>query len=76
VVHGAEVVTGMAAIAVPIRRPDSRPIAALSVAAITQRLQGQRRRTIVAQLQDEARRIEGALEPILASAHLDLVTQG
>jgi DNA-binding IclR family transcriptional regulator len=76
VVHGAEVVTGMAAVAVPIRRPDSRPIAALSVAAITQRLQGQRRRTIVAQLQDEARRIEGALEPILASAHLDLVMQG
>ena len=76
VLHGTEVVTGMAAVAVPIRRPDSRPIAALSVAAITARLQGQRRRTIVAQLQDEARRIEGALEPVLASAHLDLVTQG
>ncbi len=38
VLHGTEVVTGMAALAVPIRRPDSRPIAALSVAAITSRL--------------------------------------
>lgn len=75
VLHGTEVVTGMAAVAVPIRRPDSRPIAALSVAAITSRLQGQRRRTIVAELQDEARRIEDALEPVLESAHLDLVTQ-
>jgi DNA-binding IclR family transcriptional regulator len=35
VLHGTEVVTGMAAVAVPIRRPDSRPFAALSVAAIT-----------------------------------------
>ncbi len=75
VLHGTEVVTGMAAVAVPIRRPDSRPIAALSVAAITARLQGQRRRTIVGQLQDEVRRIEEALEPILESAHLDLVMQ-
>lgn len=75
VVHGTEVVTGMAAIAVPIRRPDSRPIAALSVAAITARLQGQRRRTIVAELQDEVRRIEASLEPALESAHHDLVMQ-
>ncbi len=75
VLHGTEVVTGMAAVAVPIRRPDSRPIAALSVAAITARLQGQRRRTIVGHLQDEVRRIEEALEPILESAHLDLVMQ-
>jgi DNA-binding IclR family transcriptional regulator len=75
VLHGTEVVTGMAALAVPIRRPDSRPIAALSVAAITSRLQGQRRRTIVTQLQEEARRIEGALEPVLESAHADLVME-
>jgi DNA-binding IclR family transcriptional regulator len=75
VLHGAEVVTGMAAVAVPIRRPDSRPIAALSVAAITSRLQGQRRRTVIAQLQNEVRRIEASLEPVLESAHLDLVMQ-
>jgi DNA-binding IclR family transcriptional regulator len=69
--HGREVVTGMAAVAVPIRRPDGAPIASISVAAITSRLQGQRRRTIVAQLQQEARQIEAALEPILQSSHSD-----
>ena len=76
VLHGSEVVTGMAAVAVPIRRPDKRPIASLSVAAITARLDAQRRKAIVAQLQAEARQIETSLEPILKSAHLDLVVRG
>jgi DNA-binding IclR family transcriptional regulator len=75
VLHGAEVVTGMAAIATPIRRPDGRPMAALSVAAITPRLQAQRRRTIVAQLRDEVRQIEASLAPVLDSAHLGLVVE-
>ena len=55
--------------------PSAIPIAALSVAAITSRLQGQRRRTVIAQLQNEVRRIEASLEPVLESAHLDLVMQ-
>lgn len=73
VLHGPEIVTGMAAIAVPIRRPDRQPIASLSVAAITARLQPPRRKAIVAQLQTEAQQIEAALEPLLESGHLDLV---
>ena len=73
VLHGSEVVTGMAAIAVPIRRPDRQPVASLSVAAITARLQAQRRKAIVTQLQAEVRQIEASLESVLKSAHLDLV---
>ena len=64
VLHGAEVVTGMAAIAVPIRRPDKKPVASLSVAAITARLQAQRRKEIVTQLQAEVRQIEASLESV------------
>jgi DNA-binding IclR family transcriptional regulator len=75
VVHGAEIVTGMAAVAVPIRRPGGRPIGALSVAAITSRLQEQRRKAIVAQLQEEVHRIESSLTPLPESAHFDLVVQ-
>jgi DNA-binding IclR family transcriptional regulator len=73
VVHGHEVVTGMAAIAVPIQRPDRHAIASLSVAAITARLQPSRRNAIVAQLQTEAQQIEAALEPLLESGRLDLL---
>ena len=63
----------MAAVAVPIRRPDRQPIASLSVAAITARLQPPRLKAIVAQLQSEAQQIEAALEPLLESGHLDPV---
>jgi DNA-binding IclR family transcriptional regulator len=73
VLHGSEGVTGMAAVAVAIRKPDARPIATLSVAAIAARLQGERRKAVVAQLQDEARQIEASLAPVLKSAHLGLV---
>jgi DNA-binding IclR family transcriptional regulator len=75
VLHGSEIVTGMAAVAVPICRPDRRPIASLSVAAITSRLQAQRRKAIVAHLQSEVRQIETSLEPVLKSAHLDVVVR-
>jgi DNA-binding IclR family transcriptional regulator len=75
VLHGSEIVTGMAAVAVPIRRPDRQPIASLSVAAITARLQPPRQKAIVAQLQNEALQIEAALEPLAESGHLDLVTR-
>jgi len=75
VLHGAEVVTGMAAVAVPVRGPDKRPIAALSVAAIASRLQAARRKAIVAQLQNEARLIASSLDPISDSAHLDHQTK-
>jgi DNA-binding IclR family transcriptional regulator len=76
VLHGSEVVTGMAALAVPIRRADGDPIATLSVAAISQRLQTPRRAAIVAQLRDEARQIEELLQPVLSRGNLGLVTAG
>jgi DNA-binding IclR family transcriptional regulator len=75
VLHGPEVVTGMAALAVPIRRPDGQPIASLSVAAITTRLQPPRRKAIVAQLQAEARQIEAALQPHLESGQVNRVVR-
>jgi DNA-binding IclR family transcriptional regulator len=75
VLHGSEVVTGMAAVAVPIHGPDKRPIAALSVAAIASRLQVPRRKAIVVQLQNEARLIASSFEPVPDGAHLDHLTR-
>jgi DNA-binding IclR family transcriptional regulator len=76
VLHGSEVVTGMAALALPVRRADGYPIASLSVAAISPRLQTQRRSAVVAQLRDEVRQIEQLLQPVLSRGNLGLVTTG
>jgi DNA-binding IclR family transcriptional regulator len=73
VLLGAEVVTGMAAVGVPIRRPQGGPLAALSVAAITPRLEPPRREAVVAQLRSESAQIEGALEPVLARGPAELL---
>jgi DNA-binding IclR family transcriptional regulator len=67
VIHGTEVVTGMAAVAVPIRRSEM-PIAALSVAAIAARLDAGRRMTIVNKLTEEAGAIEAAIAPAILAA--------
>jgi DNA-binding IclR family transcriptional regulator len=56
----------MSAVGVPIRRPNGQPFAALSVAAISSRLQLPRRDSIVASLRQEAEQIEEELKPILS----------
>jgi DNA-binding IclR family transcriptional regulator len=59
-------IPGMSAVGVPIRRPNGQPFAALSVAAISSRLQSPRRDTIVASLRQEVERVEADLLPILS----------
>jgi DNA-binding IclR family transcriptional regulator len=59
-------IPGMSAVGVPIRRPTGQPFAALSVAAISTRLQMPRRDSIVASLKQEAEQIETELKPILS----------
>ena len=59
-------IPGMSAVGVPIRRPNGQPFAALSVAAVSTRLQLPRRDTIVASIKQEAEQIEAELEPILS----------
>ncbi len=54
-------VEGMSAIGVPLCDTRGRPIAALSIAAISSRLAAGKRRDIVAKLQEHARRIEAQL---------------
>jgi len=58
---------GMAAVAVAIRGQRGEPLVALSVAAITARLEGDRRETVVRWLKDEAANLE---------RHLHTVTNG
>lgn len=62
VIHGSEIVTGMAAVAVVIRQ-HLKPAAALSVAAISTRLEPVRRSSIVEQLKEEVRAIEAGISP-------------
>jgi DNA-binding IclR family transcriptional regulator len=56
--HGMEKVPGMAAIAVPLRRPDGWPVAALHVTTITARLEPPRRESVLAILKKEAGLLE------------------
>jgi len=64
-------VEGMSAVGVPLCDGAGRPIAALSIAAISARLATGRRRDIVARLQEHARRIEAQL---IALGGAELVT--
>lgn len=57
----------MAAVGVPVRQPDGEVIAAISVAAIRNRMGGARRATIVRLLKAEAKAIEAALGGARAS---------
>lgn len=63
-------IPGMSAVGVPIRRSDGQPFAALSVAAISSRLQLPRRESIAASLNQEAEQIEAELKPILSQPQL------
>jgi DNA-binding IclR family transcriptional regulator len=61
VLQGRDFIEGMAALAVPVRSLDGRPIAAVSVAALTERLQPPRQATILKCIEREVARIEEAL---------------
>jgi DNA-binding IclR family transcriptional regulator len=65
-VNDERLIRGMSAIGVPLRRPNGQPFAALSVAAISSRLQIPRRDSIAASLKQEAMLLEEELKPILA----------
>jgi DNA-binding IclR family transcriptional regulator len=63
--NDSRVIPGMTAVAVPISTSDGQPIAALSVAAISSRMEPARRMNIVAWIREEARLIETELAPVL-----------
>jgi DNA-binding IclR family transcriptional regulator len=58
-------VTGMAAVAVAIRRPDGMPVAAIHLTTITSRLQEPRRSEIVIMLTEECKTLQNSLQPVL-----------
>jgi DNA-binding IclR family transcriptional regulator len=65
VLPGLESAPGMAGIGVALRRADGRPVAALLITAITSRLDGPRRETVVASMKQEAALLEQQLQPLL-----------
>jgi len=71
------IIPGMYAIGVPVMDLAGRPITAISVAAITSRLEGERRAKIVQWLKDEAKALEKrmvALTANLTQAGIDRLT--
>lgn len=56
------IVAGMRAVGVPVFDQNERPVAALTVGAISERMQSERINNIAATLQREARRIEHRLQ--------------
>lgn len=58
-------VTGMAAVAVALKRPDGMPVAALHVTSITSRLSDARQDEIVNLLNTERRQLEESIQPVL-----------
>jgi DNA-binding IclR family transcriptional regulator len=60
-------ITGMSGVAVPVRRPNGQAVAAISVAALTARLSGERLATVVASLKCQARAVEESAGDVLAS---------
>lgn len=58
-------VTGMAAVAVAIHRPDGMPVAAVHLTTITSRLQEPRRSEVVQILREECRSLQESLQPVL-----------
>lgn len=58
-------IRGMSAVGVPVRAPDGAPVAALSVAAVSDRMAPERRNDIVAALTREAHTVESELGPLL-----------
>jgi DNA-binding IclR family transcriptional regulator len=60
------IVEGMTGIGVPIRNESGVPVASLSIAAISPRLEGPRRQQVVARLKAEAAAVETRLRSLLA----------
>lgn len=60
-----ENVTGMAAVAVAVRRPDGMPVASVHLTTITSRLDEPRRARIVALIKAECEMLQSSLEPVL-----------
>lgn len=60
-----EDLTGMAAVAVAIRRSDGTPVAALHITSITSRMLPPRRENVVAALMQERAQLEEELQPVL-----------
>jgi DNA-binding IclR family transcriptional regulator len=58
-------ITGMAAIAVALRRSDGQPAGAIHLTAITQRFSSPRRESLTEMLRQEARRLEEEIQPVL-----------
>ncbi len=58
-------ITGMAAVAVPIRKPDKTPVAALHVTSTTDRMSEPRRSEVVHELVAEAAALEKDMAPLL-----------
>jgi DNA-binding IclR family transcriptional regulator len=63
--NDGRVIPGMAAVGVPISTTDGYPIGAISVAAISTRLEPARRTNVVAWIREEVARIEADLAPLL-----------
>jgi DNA-binding IclR family transcriptional regulator len=74
--QGMEKAVDMAGIAVPIRRGDGQPVAALHLTGITSRLEPPRRDNIVASLHEEVRRLESELGAALDTVGLASVRAG
>jgi DNA-binding IclR family transcriptional regulator len=70
-------IPGMGAIGIPIIGPGGAPVGALSVAAITNRLQGERHSIIVTALQREVRTMEARLRKSVRAtpAPVDILTE-
>lgn len=64
-INDNRIIPGMTAVGVPICTSDGHPIAALSVAAISSRMEPARRINIVAWIREEVARIEEELAPLL-----------
>lgn len=62
-----KIIPGMSAVGVPIHGEDGNPVAAISVAAISSRMEQPRRDNIVAMVRQEIRKIEADLRPVLTS---------
>jgi DNA-binding IclR family transcriptional regulator len=63
--NDSRLIPGMGAVGVPISTTDGYPIAAISVAAISTRLEPARRSNIVTWIREEVARIEADLAPLL-----------
>lgn len=65
-----QMMPGMSGVGVPIRRVDGLPIAAVTVACISARLESPRREEVVADLTKVARKLEDCLRPLLTRSCL------